>query len=183
MDRFNQAILTTPEDQITHLALDILKAEVLNALEHIRAAHGFKAEIESLVAPQHLNRASKSPLLNAVELVSGEMTLHREIYSPFQVLATTYDMGCMQTRKLLDDRISQEEDFHEHRNPRYVVVLDYQVRSLAVMVGVVVDKRAQLLGRVSVPLRQVCLHLDCIPSLPSPLPVTGLVQIHCTNPA
>lgn len=80
MDRFNQAILTSPEVQTTHLALDILKAEVLNALEHIRPAHGFKAKIESLVAPEYLNRTSETLPINAVELVSGEMTLHREIY-------------------------------------------------------------------------------------------------------
>lgn len=98
VDMFNQAILTSPEDQTTHLALDILKAEVLNALEHIRAAHGFKAKIESLVAPEYLNRTSETLLINAVELVSSEVILHRDIYSPFQVLATTYDMGCIQTR-------------------------------------------------------------------------------------
>lgn len=180
---FNQAILTSPEDQTTHLALDILKAEVVNALEYIRAAHGFKAKIEFLVAPEHLNRTSKASLLNAVELASGEMTLPREIYSPFQVLATTYDMGCMQMRQSLNEHRSQEEGFRKHRDPRYVVLLDYQVRSLAVMVGVVVDKRAQLLGRVSVPLRQICLHLDCISALPSPIPVTGLAQIFSTKPA
>lgn len=92
-------------------------------------------------------------------------------------------MGCIQTRQSLAEHRSQEEGFREHCDPRYIVILDYQVRSLAIMVGVVVEKRAQLLGLVSVPLRQVCLHLDCIPSLPCPLPVTGLVQIHCTNPA
>jgi hypothetical protein len=180
VELLNQVPFAEPEIQIPHLALDeILNVQIAKILDYIRAVHGLDATIRSISAPENLHTWLKTSSLDAVDLVPGTLSHHREIYSPFEVLATEYDRGCMpKDTSDIDDARGRE--VHEHRDPKYVVVLDYQIRNLQIMIGTVAAREATLLGRISMFLKEVCCPLTPLsPFAPSPLSPPYLPsQIH-----
>lgn len=151
--------------------------------------HNIETKIEAFaVIPEHFYSSSTAAVTKAVERIheSGRMAFgrhHRTTGAPirrsFLALARAYTGGCAGRMGFVENLIEKAKRV----DPKFVIVLDYQIHYLDVMVGVVGEPGdASLYGWQSVVLQEVrdipcCLVPSCLPTVPSG-PTVHPIQEH-----